>query len=171
MDEVDSSLPEDWANPSGGPDWVPLGEGSGGWAKLKLRYRWLGDPKALTRVFHVVGGEATLALVERDYVNADYRDEFANFYAQTFRALPDRCERVHFFDQGRQRYLGSRCCGLFMTGRFAARCSTHLQACAPTFRAAPARRPHRTAFDLWSTASRSSLRTSNMGVARTPRSG
>ncbi len=106
MDEVDSSLPEDWADPSGGPDWVPLSEGSGGWAKLKLRYRWLGDPEALARVFHVVGGEATLALVERDYVDADYRDEFANFYAQTFRALPDRCERVHFFDQGRQRYLG-----------------------------------------------------------------
>jgi hypothetical protein len=106
MDEVDSRLPDDWADPSEGPDWIPLGEGSGGWAKLKLRYAWLGDSEAFGRVLRVVGGQATVALVERDYVDADYRDEFANFYAQTFRPLPDRCERLHFFDQPRERYLG-----------------------------------------------------------------
>lgn len=106
MDEVDSRLPEDWADPSEGPEWISLQEGSGGWAKLKLRYASLGHSDALERVFRIASGQATVALVERDYVDADYRDEFANFYAQTFRALPDRCERLHFFDQKRERYLG-----------------------------------------------------------------
>jgi hypothetical protein len=105
-DEVDARLPDDWADPSEGPDWIALADGTGGWAKLKLRYAWLGEPESFQRVLHVVGGEATVALVERDYVDADYRDEFANFYAQTFRPLPDRCERLHFFDGPRTRYLG-----------------------------------------------------------------
>jgi hypothetical protein len=51
--------------------------------------------------------DATRALIEWDYIDTDYRDEFAHFYAQTFRALPDRCERVHFWDgRGEGKYLG-----------------------------------------------------------------
>ena len=35
-------------------------------------------------------------------------DEFANFYAQTYRNIPDRCEAdSHFFDE--RRYLGFVC--------------------------------------------------------------
>lgn len=41
---------------------------------------------------------ATDVLWEPQYIDADYRDEFANFYASTFPPHPDRCERLHFFD-------------------------------------------------------------------------
>jgi hypothetical protein len=107
MNEVDQRLPDDWADPGAGPDWVSLAAGENGWGKLKVRYAGLAQSgAALDRVFRVVSGQATLALIEHDYIDADYRDEFAHFYAQTFRALPDRCERVHFFDQRNRRYLG-----------------------------------------------------------------
>ena len=36
-------------------------------------------------------------VLEPDYVDRDYRDEFANVYAKSFRSYPDRCTRVHFF--------------------------------------------------------------------------
>jgi hypothetical protein len=43
-------------------------------------------------------------LLEREYIDADYRDEYSHFYASTFRRLPDRCERLHFYASG--RYVG-----------------------------------------------------------------
>lgn len=45
-------------------------------------------------------------LVERDYIDRDYRDEFANFYAQTFRHIPDRCQRLHFLNPEQNSYYG-----------------------------------------------------------------
>jgi hypothetical protein len=54
--------------------------------------------------------EPTRALVETDYIDADYRDEYTHFYSKTFAQLADRCRRVHFFkllsDGSRERYLG-----------------------------------------------------------------
>jgi hypothetical protein len=49
---------------------------------------------------------ATSVMVERNYIDADYRNEFANFYAQTFRHLPDRCQRLHFADLKTREYQG-----------------------------------------------------------------
>jgi hypothetical protein len=52
----------------------------------------------------------TKAMLESGYVDADYRDEYIHFYSKTFRALEDRCRRLHFFkrldDEGPERYLG-----------------------------------------------------------------
>ncbi|MDT7571533.1 MAG: hypothetical protein QOE05_1707 [Actinomycetota bacterium] len=47
---------------------------------------------------------ATRALREPGYVDVDWRDEYANFYATTFRSHPDRGERVHFWRN--VEYLG-----------------------------------------------------------------
>ena len=79
------------------------------WIDLMKRYGGMGPCGSLDKTFEMIGkAQATLALLERDYIDADYRDEFANFYAQTFRRLPDRCERLHFFseDENGRQYLG-----------------------------------------------------------------
>ena len=72
---------------------------------LRARYACLGPSDTLTWVFkHVEDQGATDALLEHEYVDSDYRDEYANFYIKVFRNLPDRCERLHFWTG--QRYLG-----------------------------------------------------------------
>jgi hypothetical protein len=43
-------------------------------------------------------------ILEREYIDADYRDEFSHFYAHVFEQLPNRCERLHFL--GDDGYLG-----------------------------------------------------------------
>lgn len=52
----------------------------------------------------------TRALLEPDYIDADYRDEYTHFYSKTFQTLPDRCRRLHFFkplgEGGRDLYVG-----------------------------------------------------------------
>lgn len=52
--------------------------------------------------------KATSALLEADYVDPDYRDEYVHYYAFTYRQLPTRCARLHFFrsEQDEDRYLG-----------------------------------------------------------------
>lgn len=88
----------------------------------------LGLPSALPQLFAtyrdtLAGGEvfanvvaaaagagANEVWIEKDYIDADYRDEFAHFYAQTFRHLPDRCHRLHFQhapdDPSERYYIG-----------------------------------------------------------------
>lgn len=41
--------------------------------------------------------EARTAVVEYDYIDADYRSEYARFYASTFRRYPSVAHRLHFF--------------------------------------------------------------------------
>jgi hypothetical protein len=41
--------------------------------------------------------KATSALLEAEYVDPDYRDEYVNYYAFTYRPLQTRCKRLHFF--------------------------------------------------------------------------
>jgi hypothetical protein len=52
----------------------------------------------------------TRALLEPDYIDSDYRDEYTHFYSKTFQTLPDRCRRLHFFkplEEGpREVYIG-----------------------------------------------------------------
>lgn len=102
-------LPERWADGSLPPRSFEL---PAEWRELDDRYRMMvTSPRPaissapLDNVFAVArAGNANRAFLEREYVDADYRDEFANFYAQTYRNIPDRCERIHFFDE--RRYLG-----------------------------------------------------------------
>jgi hypothetical protein len=75
------------------------------WAALEARYAPLGESDTLRWVYqHVREQEADAALLEHEYIDGDYRDEYANFYIKVFRNLPDRCERLHFW--AGKRYLG-----------------------------------------------------------------
>lgn len=96
-------LPDKWAQPHLPPENLAL---PGEWPKLKRRYEQLtGESKVLPAVYGLANElGATQASIEFDYIDADYRDEYSHFYATTFRALPDRCERIHFLNE--DRYLG-----------------------------------------------------------------
>ena len=74
------------------------------WAWLEERYRSLAPAPQLTWVFDHVRARATHALFEHEYIDADYRNEYANFYVKVFEPLPDRCERLHFWQD--ETYLG-----------------------------------------------------------------
>jgi hypothetical protein len=88
--------------PAGGPRLFELAEE---WPQLKERYASLGPSETLDWVYTHMGNEkATHALLEHEYIDSDYRDEYANFYIKVFRNLPDRGERLHFWAE--QRYLG-----------------------------------------------------------------
>lgn len=75
-----------------------------GWAWLEERYRRLAPVRQLTWVFDHVRDRATHVLFEHEYIDADYRNEYANFYVKVFERLPDRCERLHFWQDN--TYLG-----------------------------------------------------------------
>jgi hypothetical protein len=40
---------------------------------------------------------STTIVTELVYVDADYLDDYANFYAKSFEKIPNRCRRLHFF--------------------------------------------------------------------------
>lgn len=95
-------LPGDWGDGRLPPRVFRL---PGDWQDLRDRYRGLGPSDPLDSVFDLLEREgADVALLEREYIDSDYRDEFAHFYASRFRAVPDRCERLHFAKGG--TYLG-----------------------------------------------------------------
>jgi hypothetical protein len=72
---------------------------------IEERFGCLEPHPSLTWIFdHVREQDADRALLEHEYLDGDYRTEYANFYVKTFRALPDRCERLHFW--AGERYLG-----------------------------------------------------------------
>ena len=78
------------------------------WGQLRAELADLDETPALRSVLEAMRGRATLAMVERDYIDQDFRDEYVNHYATTYRALPNRCRRLHFFstEDGQDRYLG-----------------------------------------------------------------
>jgi hypothetical protein len=75
-----------------------------GWKWIKERYESLRPAPQLDEVFKCVHGRATHALFEHEYIDADYRNEYANFYVKIYERLPDRCERLHFWQDA--TYLG-----------------------------------------------------------------
>jgi hypothetical protein len=104
--EIRKGLPERWAQMARGP--VVFDLTKEGWRQLMLRYASMGPAPALDNLFNeTVGAEhPTHARLESGYIDEDFRDEFANFYAKTYRELPTRCERLHFFDNNTSAYLG-----------------------------------------------------------------
>jgi len=107
-DVIRKGLPPDWANVARGPAAFEL---PGGWMELMLRYAGMGPSTPLDELFKVTIGREnpTLVQIESGYIDEDYRDEYINFYAKTYRELPSRCERLHFFDQSGpepEDYLG-----------------------------------------------------------------
>lgn len=53
------------------------------------------EPDRLLQLLDESG--ADWIVVESGYVDADFRDEFVNFYATIHLSVPDRCERIHAF--------------------------------------------------------------------------
>jgi hypothetical protein len=103
-------LPRDWAAAATQPIRIALPKP--GWRKLLWRYAGMG-PSRLEDVLKQIGRHGTTfpptcVLLESDYIDADYRDEYSHFYSRVYRKLPSRCERLHFFAEhgGEERYLG-----------------------------------------------------------------
>lgn len=76
--------------------------------KFRERYLELLDGgEALLQILTVVATyPQPLCFAERDYVDRDYKNEFANFYAGTHRPMFDRCQRLHFVSRDESFYLG-----------------------------------------------------------------
>jgi hypothetical protein len=75
------------------------------WPALRERYSGLGPSRPLDWVYeHLASLAVTDVLLEHEYLDRDYRDEYREFYAQTFRWVPDRCERLHFWNE--EGYVG-----------------------------------------------------------------
>jgi hypothetical protein len=75
-----------------------------GWDWIRARYLSLMPAPQLDEVIRSVEERATHALFEHEYIDADYRNEYANFYVKIYERLPDRCERLHFWQE--ESYLG-----------------------------------------------------------------
>jgi hypothetical protein len=103
--QIPQGLPERWACLERGPVVFDLRDH--GWLALMPRYAGMGPAPVLNCVFETVAKECpTHARLESGYIDEDFRDEYANFYAKTYRELPSRCERLHFFDEPNDAYLG-----------------------------------------------------------------
>lgn len=76
--------------------------------KFRDRYLDILDGgEALGQILTTAGNHGgVVCFVERDYIDRDYRDEYANFYAGIYRSLSDRCQRLHFVSKLDHLYLG-----------------------------------------------------------------
>jgi hypothetical protein len=69
------------------------------------------DMRGLNRLVRIMDGRCAAVVVEREYIDKDYRDTFANFHAKRFSTPPSRCVRLHFFrDPIRQEQLQEGSC-------------------------------------------------------------
>lgn len=68
------------------------------WAALEARYSGGKGNGPLHRVLEIAAGHGvTSVVVERRYIDVDWRSEHARFYGATFRRYPSVCHRLHFF--------------------------------------------------------------------------
>src|SRR5262249_7785797 len=44
-------------------------------------------------------GVVRTVVIERHYIDKDYRDTFSNYHSKRFSTPPSRCLRLHFFDE------------------------------------------------------------------------
>lgn len=70
-----------------------------GWDRLLEMSGGYLDKRGLSRLVHVLDGQCRSVIVERQYLDKDYRDTFANFHAKRFSTPPSRCVRLHFFEE------------------------------------------------------------------------
>lgn len=69
-----------------------------GWDQIRSAYSPLGAVKPLERLIEVATAHRVqTVVVERRYIDADYRSEHSRFYSTTFRRFPSVCHRLHFF--------------------------------------------------------------------------
>lgn len=79
------------------------------------------DKSGIERLKKCLEGDCKSIVIEREYIDKDYRNTFANFHAKRFVTPPSRCIRLHFFskhiteeqfisfnilDNGTNKYLG-----------------------------------------------------------------
>lgn len=55
------------------------------------------DQRGLKRLLHVMDGNCQCVVIERHYIDRDYRDTFSHFHSKRFSTPKARCLRLHFF--------------------------------------------------------------------------
>lgn len=72
---------------------------AGAWNRLRLQYAHAGGPdRQLARILEIAENHGvTSILVERRYIDADWRSQLGRFYNGTLRRYPSVCHRMHFF--------------------------------------------------------------------------
>ncbi len=110
------------------------------------------DHRGLERLKRVLDAKCQCVVIERHYIDKDYRDTFSHFHSKRFSTPPSRCVRLHFFatavtDAGiakggsaiHDAYLGysvirptkPNCIGrTFLAHRLRLRADAHLTSCA-----------------------------------------
>ena len=53
----------------------------------------------LSKFQTALGGVVQTVLVERHYIDKDYRDTFSNYHSKRFQTPDSRCNRLHFFSE------------------------------------------------------------------------
>ena len=57
------------------------------------------EKKGLARIQSALGSSLKALIVERHYIDKDYRDTFSNYYSKRFQTPDSRCIRLHFFSE------------------------------------------------------------------------
>lgn len=57
------------------------------------------DQRGLDRLCKVLDGECLCVVIERHYIDRDYRDTFSHFHSKRFSTPDARCLRLHFFSE------------------------------------------------------------------------
>ncbi len=65
---------------------------------LKVAGRHL-DQRGLCRLSQVLGDKCQCVVVEREYIDRDFRDTFSHFHSKRFSTPLSRCVRMHFFSK------------------------------------------------------------------------
>jgi hypothetical protein len=69
-----------------------------GWEYIHSTYASKANDPPLRRIIEIAKEHGTVSVVvERRYIDADWRNEHAHFYGSTFRRYPSVCHRLHFF--------------------------------------------------------------------------
>src|SRR5579862_7408508 len=69
-----------------------------GWQELRDTYCSLSRNTPFERIVTIARElEVTSVVVERRYIDHDYRSEHSHFYSTTFKRFPSVCHRLHFF--------------------------------------------------------------------------
>ncbi len=70
-----------------------------GWEALLALVKPELDARGLNRLRAVLEGVCQCVVVERHYIDKDYRDTFLNFHSERFNTPGSRCVRLHFFEE------------------------------------------------------------------------
>lgn len=57
------------------------------------------DKRGLDRLLNVVKGRCQCIVIERHYIDRDFRNTFSHFHSKKFKTLDSRCIRLHFFSR------------------------------------------------------------------------